>query len=656
MIEAIPAAAMTAAMSAWRRVLRGTHVRLEAVRSPAAAVMSILVDEEYAEPSDEEAPDGVGEESREPVEPGAEDATDGIDEESPDSPEEEPEAPTWEPAPIAGRYRIGEYLATSRLGWRYRAWDAETDQNVEVTFVDAGAVADATGVEEWLEGLRALRHLHVLPLLDWEIAPVPYLVYAAPEMRLDRLISAGVALSPSQVLLIGLQAAETLHNLRQRGITHGALTPAQFCVDASGRLRLAELGVDFLRAPLEPAEATRYDAPETIRVAEFDSPEAIRVADFESPEAIAAGVEGPAHPEELAVAETLGEPGVAGSERDDAVGESDPLSDVGESEEGDARPDDVAADHDAAELSAGVDSSPPQDDPASYEPAPYDAAAADVFGLGLALTEAAAGRAVAPAQISQLGRTVVPLSAGTATARHLARLAPLLVQATAARPENRLQADELALALRATAEMLPPPSRLDEAFARVGDDRVEPGAGERKAAAEQPIRRQWPNRLMRIVAAAAVVAAGALLVVFTAGGDRTPTHTVPDVVGMNWTRANDTLTASGWDVRRLEVRVPEAAAGEVVGQLPEPGGLLDEGQVVKVQVALGAPLVVIPADIVGIPLEQAGLRLSAVGLAVGTVETRVDPTVPEDFVVAVAEMLPELPRGSQVDLVIAVGG
>ena len=409
--------------------------------------------------------------------------------------------------------------------------------------------------------------------------------------------------------------------------------------------------MDFLRAPLEPAEATRYDAPETIRVAEFESPEAIRVADFESPEAIAAGVEGPTHPEELGAAETVREPGVASSERDDAVGESDPLSDVGESEEGDARPDDVTADHDAAELSAGVDSSPPQDDPA-----PYDAAAADVFGLGLALTEAAAGRAVAPAQISQLGRTVVPLSAGTATARHLARLAPLLVQATAARPENRLQADELALALRATAEMLPPPSRLDEAFARVGDDRVEPRAGERKAAAEQPIRRQWPNRLMRIVAAAAVVAAGALLVVFTAGGDRTPTHTVPDVVGMDWTRANDTLTASGWDVRRLEVRVPEAAAGEVVGQLPEPGGLLDEGQVVKVQVALGAPLVVIPADIVGIPLEQAGLRLSAVGLAVGTVETRVDPTVPEGFVVAVAEMLPELPRGSQVDLVIAVGG
>ena len=108
------------------------------------------------------------------VEPGVEDVIDGVDEGSPEQTEDGSEAATWEPAPIAGRYRIGEYLATSRLGRTYRAWDTETDQDVEVTFLDADAVADTTGVEEWLEALRDLKHLHVLPLLDWEIAPVPY--------------------------------------------------------------------------------------------------------------------------------------------------------------------------------------------------------------------------------------------------------------------------------------------------------------------------------------------------------------------------------------------------------------------------------------------------------------------------------------------------
>ena len=575
------------------------------------------------------------------VEPGVEDVIDGVDEGSPEQTEDGSEAATWEPAPIAGRYRIGEYLATSRLGRTYRAWDTETDQDVEVTFLDADAVADTTGVEEWLEALLALRHLHVLPLLDWEIAPVPYLVYAAPAMRLDRLISSRAALSPSQTLLIGLQAAETLHNLRRRGITHGALTPSHCCVDASGRLRLAEMGVDFLRAPLEPTDATRYDAPE-----------AIRVADFESSEAIAAGVEEPPHPQEFEAAETAGAPGIAGSETGDAAGESDPLTAVDESEEGDAGPDEVAVDHDAAELSTDVDPSLPQDEPAAPDPA-----AADVYGLGLILTEAAAGRPVAPAEISQLGRAIVPVGAGTAAARHLARLAPLLMQATALRPEQRLEVDELALALRVTAEMLPPPSRLDEAFRRVDSDLVEPsGTGAVAEAALQPLEGRRRSALMRLVAAAAVVAAAALLVVYTAGGDDTTSHRVPDVVGMSWPQANDTLAASGWEVRRLEVRVADAAAGEVVGQLPQPGGLLDEGQAVKVQVSLGAPLVVIPADIVGIPLEQAGLRLSAVGLVAGTVETRVDPTVPHGSVVAIAETLPELPRGSQVDLVVAVGG
>ena len=175
--------------------------------------------------------------------------------------------------------------------------------------------------------------------------------------------------------------------------------------------------------------------------------------------------------------------------------------------------------------------------------------------------------------------------------RHLARLAPLLVQATAASPEQRLEADEMALALRATAEMLPPPSPLDGVFGRLeggpgeepeGDPIERPGADHEPEAVPQPRPGSRRNPLMRLVAAAAVVAAGALLVVSVGGGDETTSHTVPDVVGATWGSARDTLTASGWEVRRLEVRVPDAAADEVVGQLPEAGGLLDEGQVVKV--------------------------------------------------------------------------
>ena len=676
-------------MSTWRRRLGGTPVRLEAVRAPAAAVISVPVAEEYVEPEQAEETGGVDEESPAPPEdpdagadggggaqqespeslepeseaPSWEPAPSAIDEESPESLEPESEDParepaaeepvvgadggggvdeespapqedrsgvhTWEPAPIAGRYRIGEHLATSRLGRTYRARDAENEQDVEVTFLDAHVVAAATGLEERLEALRTVRHIHVLPLLDWEIAPVPYVVHGAPEMRLDRLIDSGVALSPSQTLLIGLQAAETLHTLRRQGVTHGALTPWHCCVDARGRLRLAEMGLDFLRAPPDPGGASRYDAPEAIRVAGADDDAVTGPPPADAAPSPAPAADAPP----LAPAAIVPPPAPAA----------------------DAAPD-VAA--------AALAEPPPPPAPAADAPAPAaaaatprDAAAADVYALGVTLTEAALGRPIDPAEVGLLGQAVLPPGAGTTTSRHLARLAPLLVQATAARLEQRLEADEMALALRATAEMLPPPSRLDAAFDRLSAEPGElPAAAAETEAVPRPRRDAPRNLLVRIAAAAAVVAAGALLVVFTGGADRTPTRTVPDVVGMSWTGAYDTLAASGWEVRRLEVRVPDADAGEVVGQLPGAGGLLDEGQTVKVQVSLGPPLVVIPADIVGLPLEQARLRLSEIGLALGTVERRADPTVPEGSVVAVAEPLPELPRGSPVDLVVAVAG
>ncbi|MDE0667444.1 MAG: PASTA domain-containing protein, partial [bacterium] len=59
---------------------------------------------------------------------------------------------------------------------------------------------------------------------------------------------------------------------------------------------------------------------------------------------------------------------------------------------------------------------------------------------------------------------------------------------------------------------------------------------------------------------------------------------------------------------------------------------------------------------VGMTVEEARLRLSAIGLGVGRVQTLVDPSVPQGSVVAVAESLPELPRGSTVELVVAVAG
>ncbi|MDE0653415.1 MAG: PASTA domain-containing protein [bacterium] len=584
-------------------------------------------------------------------EPSQDNAGDGVPEEPAGVPEGELAEVAWEPAPMAGRYQIGDYLGESRLGRTYRAWDGDDDQDVEVIFLDAEAVADPDEVAAWLEELRNLRHLHVLPLLDWQLDPVPYLVYPVPQMRLQRLIESGSALTPSQTLLIGLQAAETLHSLRQVGVTHGAITPASCSLDVRGRIRLAEMGVDFLRRPVQPFEATRYDAPETIEVDDLGAPTDLDgVGDAEW------GLEAGEPVEDIVGAGTFEDgtshpPALAEDETDDisgAIVDDPPAGELARSGEAEASPP-PAESGEAVATEAG-ESEAPDEDPVAA------AAAADVFGLAVVLAEATAGQPVPPPAINRLGRSVVPAGAGTATARHLTRLAPLLAQASAARPENRLEADELALALRATAEMFPPPTRLDEAFQRAEEWEEEPDAPQPDEVDTTLRPRRIRSLALSLAAAVAIIAAGVLLVLLSAPGDDTPAHVVPGVVGMDWSRASDTLSDSGWEVRRLEVRVPGAATGEVVGQLPEPGGLLDEGQAVKVQVNLGEPLIVIPADVVGMTVEEARLRLSAIGLRVGRVQTLVDPTATEGSVVAIAEALPELPRGSTVDLVVAVGG
>ena len=556
-----------------------------------------------------------------------------------------------EPVLIAGRYRVGEPIVETRLGWTYEAWDFETEQDVEVTYLYAEIVAAAPDVESRLEELRGLQHLHVLPLLHWELDPAPCLVYPAPTMRLRQLIEAGAALAPSQTLLIGLQAAETLHALRERGITHGDLTPSQCCIDITGRLRLAEMGVDFLRYPDDLDPPSRYGAPEAVpAIPTEEAAIAGEVADVADGLGAAPDAEVPDAPDAV---DATGDLSV---HFDSSTAEAEPDVDDGESVES---VDDTGSD-DAAGVAAWAEE---EVAPAAGQAVPaeapgagarLDAGAADLYGLGLVLAEAAAGRPLAAADISSLGTAVLPPDAAVPTARYLSRLAPLLEQAAAPNPENRLSANELALALRATAEMLPPPSRLDEAFRRVEEDRLQPAP----VTDTRPVRHTKSGRprnlLVRLVAAAAIVAAAAWLVLSVARDDDTPSHVVPDVAGMSWTQASSALTEAGWEVRRLEVRVPDAAVGEVIGQLPEPGGLLDEGQVVKVQVSLGEPLVVVPADIVGMPLAQAELRLSAIGLRVGSVSDRFDLSVPDGAVVAIAESLPELPRGSTVDLVIAV--
>ena len=512
------------------------------------------------------APQGEGKEAAPQVE-GKEAAPQVETEEAAPQGETEGAAPLDPLDPLViGHYHAKRLLGETDSGRLYEGWDVEGSREVLLCLLEPDAVP-VDDIEDRLQHLSRLEHLHILPLLDWNLEPAPHLVYQLEGVSLRRIIDAGSRLSLSQALLIGLQASETLDGLVSEGISHGALRPDNFMVDASGRLRLAGLGIFCLRTPPHLDE------------------------------------QGQSAPDLYAAPETSADPSRADTE----------VTEV-------------------------------------------DQTAADVYSLALVLAEAAAGEWVSPRVLSLMGSGQLPAEDEEKTSA-LGPLAPLFIQAVAFDSRERPTVGEFALALRSTAELLPPPKRFDEIIETLSGDLDLP---QPEAETDDEKDKQKAPRRLTVVAAiassAALVLCAGLLLFFTARGDSTPTYEVPDIVGMSWSKAEDLLQKTGWEPRRLEVRVAESEPEEVTAQLPASGELLDAGQVVKVQVSLGDPLVVVPLDLLGIPLSEARLRLSAIGLQTGRVQSRLDTELAEGTVLEIDEPSSELPRGSQVDLVISTRG
>lgn len=284
--------------------------------------------------------------------------------------------------------------------------------------------------------------------------------------------------------------------------------------------------------------------------------------------------------------------------------------------------------------------------------APPDPSAADIYTLALTLAESILGRLISAKELQLLSSSgTSPSDEGTTTAKSLGSLAALFIQAVQSEPSERPNAGEFALALRATAESLPKPQRFDAALERVRE--IE-GVRVDVAVSEQ---QGFLTRNLRLVAsvsvAVLVVVCFLLLFVGVYRSERVSALAVPDVVGMDWAEADALLREQGWLTRRLEVRVTASRPEMVTGQLPSSGDLLEVGQVVKVQVSLGAPLVVVPLDLLGAPLEEARLRLSALGLRAGEIQRRPSPGTREGVVLEIDEQASEFPEGSQIDLVVS---
>lgn len=122
---------------------------------------------------------------------------------------------------------------------------------------------------------QALTHPNVATVLDWgavELDGRSSVYWTAEHLSggsLRDLFDRGRFLTPSQALVVGLEACRALESAHHRGVVHTEITPSKLVFGGDGRLRV----VDFGMAALLGAPAWAEPATVPTHVARYASPE-----------------------------------------------------------------------------------------------------------------------------------------------------------------------------------------------------------------------------------------------------------------------------------------------------------------------------------------------------------------------------------------------
>ena len=162
---------------------------------------------------------------------------------------------------FGGRYRLLEFVGEGSNARVYVAEDLTLRRRVALKILRADIVERAGFPERFADEMRAtsaLSHPRVLPVYDWGLEPQPYAVteYLAGG-SLAAVLREGYRLTPSQALLVGLEAARALVNIHRGGRAHFGLTPSSILFDSGSRPYISDLG---LAAALEATAQQPADA------------------------------------------------------------------------------------------------------------------------------------------------------------------------------------------------------------------------------------------------------------------------------------------------------------------------------------------------------------------------------------------------------------
>jgi eukaryotic-like serine/threonine-protein kinase len=550
---------------------------------------------------------------------------------------------------LGDRYRLLAPVGSGGSGHVFLADDVRLRRRVAVKMLHPALADDDAFLRRFRAEARAaaaLNHPNVMAVYDWgEEEGGPYLICEfLGGGSLRSVLDRGRRLSPSQALLVGLEAARGLDYAHRRGLVHRDIKPANLLFDDDGRLRIGDFGLARALAEAawtEPIGAVlgtaRYASPEQVSGAPIDGKADVYSLALVLVEAVTGQVPFAA---DTTVATLMG--------RLDRPIESPPeLGPLAAVVARAGRPD-PAERLDAAGLGAALQSvalTLPTPEPL---PLAGPAAVDEVVSI-------ADHTDVGPLPPSRTATQILPgngvSGAGAVDAdddlENTAFVAAAGPEPTGANPpvtaERRggaAAADATvrqAVAPTTTVRQVPPePQQYAPELSKAGRRR----------------RRRWPYVVVLVLLLAGGVGAGAYLLV----DSRPPSVALPNVVGQTELDAATTLRNLEFDVDITQEYFDASEAGRVQLQDPPGGGsaTLEEGGKVTLVVSKGPPPTAVP-DLAGLDEEEARRALEAVGHVLGAVTGRADEAVPAGDVLDWTLKGESPPKGATVDLVVSAG-
>jgi serine/threonine-protein kinase len=566
---------------------------------------------------------------------------------------------------LGGRYRLRAALGSGASAQVFVADDAALGRQVAVKLLHPALAGDSTFLRRFQAEARAaagLTHPHIMAVYDWgDDEDSPFLVceYLAGG-SLRALLDDGRRLTPSQALLVGLEAAHALHFAHRRGLVHRDIKPGNLLFDTEGRLRIADFGMARALAEAawtEPAGAllgtARYAAPEQVKGESVDGRADIYALSVTLVEAVTGKVPFAADTTIATLMARVDTPLVAPPELD-ALG---PVVEMGGRPTKEDRPDAAgfarALDGAARELPA------PDPLPLAGPPDDVTVVAEDATDLGLPATGEAAVVAVATARrrrwlwavpiallvlLAGVGAAFaltrssgtpthpMPLLRGKSEADAVAALKPLKVKVQFNRPFVDGTAAGIVLdtrplvgtkvheksTVRLTVSQGPPPvgvPDLSGVSEQTATERLN-NAGLTVGNVTTRFDEQVPEGNVLDWNPKGQVPKHSAIALAVSGGPKP--RSVPNVAGRTYDQAVAAIQAAGLVPARADAFSDTVPKDQVIGTSPGAGASVSRGGKVTINVSKGPDLVAVP-DVTSKSVQDATAIMQQAGLSIGNV-------------------------------------